>query len=184
MFEEILDKSVFDNALSCAQEYLETIFERNVFPTEEALKNLSFFDEDMPAEPSESKELINTLHKYGSPATVAQVGGRYFGFVNGSVVPAALAAKNLSIYWDQNCGMQVISPISSKLETIVENWLKKLFNLPDRTAEGFVSGTSMATFCGLAAARYRLLKNQNWDINEKGLFNAPMLRIVTSKQAH
>jgi glutamate/tyrosine decarboxylase-like PLP-dependent enzyme len=66
----------------------------------------------------------------------------------------------------------------------VEGWLRDLFNLPAETRAGFVSGTSMANFCGLAAARYRLLKRQGWDVNQRGLWGAPPLRIVTSKEAH
>jgi len=42
----------------------------------------------------------------------------------------------------------------------------------------------MANFCGLAAARYRILKNQGWDITEKGLFDAPKIRVVTGRHAH
>jgi len=80
--------------------------------------------------------------------------------------------------------MQVISPVAAKLESVVEKWLKELFGLPDSTVAGFVSGTSSANFCGLAAARYRLLKRMGWDINEQGLFDAPKIRIVTGKQAH
>lgn len=184
MYSEMHDRSIFDRAHSFSHQYLENIFDRDVFPTEEAIKNLAQFEEEMPSEPMEAMDVINELNKYGSPATVSQLGGRYFGFVNGSAVPAGLAAKSLSTFWDQNAGMQVISPISAKLETIVESWLNQLFDLPPGTAAGFVSGTSMATFCGLAAGRYRQLKRLGWDINEEGLFNAPQLRVVTSKQAH
>ncbi len=184
MYLEMKDKKFFEKVQTYGYEYLQKAFERNVYPTDEALNNLKHFEEELPIEPSNANDVIEILNKYGSPATVSQVGGRYFGFVNGSVVPAGLAAKNLATYWDQNTAMQVISPISSKLETVVEEWLKQLFGLPDRTVAGFVSGTSSATFCGLAAARYRLLKRLGWDMNEKGLFDAPKIRVVTSKHAH
>ena len=184
MFQEIDDGSIFEASQAYAREYLEEIFARDVFPSTEALNDLQHFDENLPSEPSDPKTILDLLRRYGSPATVAQVGGRYFGFVNGSVVPAGLAAKTLAIAWDQNTAMQVISPICGKLETVVEGWLNDLFELPRNTAAGFVSGTSMATFCGLAAARYRLLKKLGWDINEQGLFDAPKLRVVTSRQAH
>ena len=42
----------------------------------------------------------------------------------------------------------------------------------------------MANFCGLAAGRFRLLERMNWNVNTKGLFNAPQLRVVTGKHAH
>ncbi|MBV6646854.1 MAG: aspartate aminotransferase family protein [Cyclobacteriaceae bacterium] len=184
MYDEIRDRSLFELATSYAQEFISTAFDRNVYPTEEALTNLNQFDEDIPQQPGDAKEILSFLHRHGSPAAVTQIGGRYFGFVNGSVVPAGLAAKNLAIYWDQNTAMQVLSPISSKLEQVVQRWLVQLLGLPADTVAGFVSGSSMANFCGLAAARYRILKNQDWELAEKGLFGAPKVRIVTCTQAH
>ncbi|RMG82122.1 MAG: aminotransferase class V-fold PLP-dependent enzyme, partial [Bacteroidetes bacterium] len=47
-----------------------------------------------------------------------------------------------------------------------------------------VSGTSMANFCALAAARYRVLKNQNYDLTEQGLWGAPPVRVIAGRQAH
>ena len=184
MMFEIQNKCIFDKAQNYGYQYLDQAFERNVYPTKEAIDNLNVFDEKMPVNSSDAIKVIDMLNAYGSPATVSQIGGRYFGFVCGSVVPSGLAAKNLATYWDQNTAMYVLSPISSKLETVVENWLKEMFNLPQKTVAGFVSGSSTANFCGLAAARYRQLKNQGWDVNEKGLFNAPKIRIVTGTHAH
>lgn len=184
MYIDVKDKSIFDKAQNFGHQYLENVFDRNVYPTETALSNLKNFDEKMPIEPTDAHEVLNSLNTYGSPATVATLGARYFGFVSGGAVPVSLAAKGLATFWDQAPAMHVLSPIGSKLESVVESWLKELFNLPERTVAGFVSGTSTANFCGLAAARYRLLSNLNWDINEKGLFDAPKLRIVTGKHAH
>ena len=80
--------------------------------------------------------------------------------------------------------MNVLSPIGSKLESVIEKWLVGLFNLPHNTSAGFVSGTSTANLCGLAAARDRILQRNNWDINTKGLRDSPKIRIVTGKQSH
>lgn len=184
MYAEMRNKTVFEKAQEYGFHYLEKVFDRNVYPTQEAIDNLQIFDEDMPQSPSQAANIIDQLYEFGAPATVAQVGGRYFGFVDGSAVPAGLAAKSLATYWDQNAAMHVLSPITSKLETVVEKWLKQIFNLPKSTVAGFVSGTSMATFCGLAAARYRLLNRMEWDINKKGLFGAPNIRVVTGEHAH
>lgn len=184
MLLELKDKSIFEQAQKYAYEYLDTVFDRNVYPSESALKDLTHFDEKLPDDPAQANQVLELLNQYGSPATVTALGGRYFGFVTGSAVPVGIAAKSLATYWDQNSAMHVLSPLSSKLESVVESWLKEIFNLPSQTVAGFVSGTSMANFCGLAAARYRILKNLNWDINTKGLFHAPAIRIVTGKQAH
>ncbi len=183
MFSEI-QSGIFEKAEAYGLTYLAEAFDRHVAPTPEALAALSRFDESMPTKPGEADKIIEMLHQFGSPATVATIGGRYFGFVTGSAIPASLAAKNLSIFWDQVTAMQVMSPVTSKLETIVEKWLVELLGLPPHTVAGFVSGSSMANFCGLAAARYRILKNQGWDITEQGLFDAPKIRVVTGRHAH
>ena len=184
LFQDLKDQTLFQKAQAFGLDYLSSVLKREVYPSEQALEDLSFFEEDLPAQTGDAHRVLEQLHTYGAPATVAQIGGRYFGFVNGSVIPVGMAAKNLSIFWDQNTAMQVISPLASKLETVVQRWIVDLLGLPDQTVAGFVSGTSMANFCALAAARYRLLQRQGWDITERGMFDAPKLRVVTSRHAH
>lgn len=184
MFAEMRDGAVFDRAHAHALRYVEEVFRRNVYPSAEALEKLAVFEEEMPAQPAAAEDVIELLHRHGSPATVAQIGGRYFGFVCGSAVPAGLAAKHLATYWDQNSGMYVLSPLAGTLERVVEGWLRSLLRLPETTVAGFVSGTSAANLCGLAAARYRLLQHLGWDVNRDGLFGAPRIRVVAGKQAH
>lgn len=184
MFDQMADKSIFKQVKDYAFDYADKALDRNVYPTPQAIENLNVFDEDIPVSTGNPTDILKQLHQYGSPATVSQIGGRYFGLVNGGIIPTALAAKWLADFWDQNTPLYVTSPIVSKLETVVENWLKQLFKLPHPTVAGFVSGTSMAIFCGLAAARYRILQQAGWDVNAKGLYNAPQIRIVAGKQAH
>ncbi len=184
MFLEIENKEIFKQVQHYSFEYLENVFDRNVYPTDEAINDLSKFDEELSEQSTPAKNVLEQLNTYGSPATNATLGGRYFGFVNGSSVPVGLAAKNLATFWDQCPAMNVLSPIGSKLESVVEQWLIELFDLPKESCAGFVSGTSMANLCGVAAARYRILKRNNWDINKQGLYNAPKIRIITGKHAH
>jgi glutamate/tyrosine decarboxylase-like PLP-dependent enzyme len=184
MFQEMREKSIFDQVKNYAYDYSDSSQTRNVFPTPEAIQGLSEFDESLPARSGNAAELLEMLNKYGSPATIIENGGKYFGFVIGGTIPAAMAARWLSDFWDQNAGMFMTSPIASKLESVVENWMRQLFGLSDDVVSGFVSGSTTAVFCALAAARYRILKRMNWDVNEKGLFNAPALRIVAGRHAH
>jgi len=184
LLEDFQDRGLFETSHAYGLQYLEGVFDRNVFPSEAALDRLKELDEGFPDVPSDASDVIELLNQVGSPSTVAQLGGRYFGFVCGSAVPAGLAAKQLATFWDQNAAMHVLSPIASKLEAITETWLKQIFNLPEKTVAGFVSGTSLATYCGLAAARYSVLDRMGWDVGEKGLFDAPRLRVVTGRQAH
>ena len=184
MFQEMERKEIFNQAQNYAFEYADNACERTVFPTDESIANLENFTEDLPNSVGETVEILKQLHKYGSPATTSQIGGRYFGFVCGGVLPVALAVRWLADFWDQNSALYVMSPIASKLEEVVESWLRELLGLPNQTVAGFVSGSSLATFCGLAAARYRVLQNNHWDINKQGLNNAPKIRIVAGRQAH
>jgi len=184
MFIEMEQKSAFDAARKAAYAYADGALARHVFPTREALENLAHFDQPLPDTPGDALEILSQLDDYGSPATVAQIGGRYFGMVNGGVLPVTLAVRWLSDFWDQNTPLYITSPIVSKLEEVTEAWLRELFGLPDSCIAGYVSGSSMSIFCGLAAARHRILARLGWDINRKGFIDAPRLRVVASQQAH
>jgi glutamate/tyrosine decarboxylase-like PLP-dependent enzyme len=184
MFHEMEQKKIFDQAKDYAFDYADKALGRNVYPSDEAISNLNKFVEDMPDFNGDAAAILKQLHDYGSPASVSQIGGRYFGLVNGGIIPASLAARWLSDFWDQNTPLYLTSPIASKLEEITEAWITDLLGLPDSVVAGFVSGSSMAIFCGLAAARYRVFQNNNWDINKKGFKGAPNIRIVAGRQAH
>lgn len=171
-------------ALEFGGDYLETASERRVFPDQAALDALEAFDEPLPKGPSLATDVIEQLHALGAPATTAQDGGRYFGFVNGGLLPAALGARLLADVWDQNAALHVMSPIAAKLEAVCEKWLVELLSLPAGSAAGLVSGTSAATLCGLLAGRNALLRRLGWDVNSRGLFGAPELRAVLSEGAH
>lgn len=171
-------------ALEYGCDYRDTQRVRPVFPKPEALAALAGFDEDLPEQPVSARAVLTQLHELGSPATTAQGGGRYFGFVNGGALPAALSARLLADFWDQNAALEVMSPIAAKLEAICEGWLIELFALPRGSAAGLVSGTSTATLCGLLAGRNFLLRRKGWDVREKGMFGAPRLRVVMSAAAH
>ena len=178
------DETLYQQAYDYALAYLAEVQDRDVFPSPEALANLAQLDEPMPLNGAAPTDILKLLHEVGSPATVAQGGGRYFGFVDGGIIPTSLAARWLADAWDQNAGLYVMSPIASKLEQLCEQWLVEMFGLPEGTAAGFVSGTSTATMCGLLTGRNALLNRLGWDIVEQGLFGAPQLRVVTSEQAH
>lgn len=184
MFAQVKDKALFEQVKSYAFAYMDHVNHRPVFPDPATIEKLSAFDEPLPEQPQSATEILRLLDVFGSPATVAQTGGRYFGFVNGNAVPVALAARWLSDIWNQNPALYVISPTVAKLEQVCESWVREILNLPAETVAGFVSGTSIATLCGLAAGRYALLKNLGWDVNEDGLFGAPPVRVVVSQQAH
>jgi len=182
--EEALDFALFEQAKNYAINYMDNILNQAVFPDMKALDGLNAFKEPLQVEYGDPYKILDLLHKNGSPATIAQTGGRYFGFVCGGIVPVALAAKWLSDTWDQNAALYVISPIASVLEEVCEKWLVELFKFPPNTAAGFVGGSSTATLCGLTAGRNYLLNKLGYDVSKNGLFGAPEIRVILGEEAH
>src|ERR1700704_2415391 len=93
------------------QQYAAEIRERRVAPTEPQIRELSKFHEAFPENSSDPRNVVATLDEFGSPATVATAGGRYFGFVTGGALPASLAASWVASAWGQNAGFRVVSPV-------------------------------------------------------------------------
>lgn len=184
MFAQMQQKKLFKQAAAYAFDYIDQSVHRNVYPSQEAINNLTRFDEALPPSSTRPEEILKQLHDHGSPATVSQIGGRYYGLVNGGIIPVSLAVRWLNDAWDQNTPLYVSSPVTSKIEEICESWLKEIFKLPDNTVAGFVSGSSLAILSALAAARYRIFKNNDWNINRRGFNGAPKIRIITSKHTH
>jgi glutamate/tyrosine decarboxylase-like PLP-dependent enzyme len=182
--EESTDTNIFEKAKEYAYQYVKNIDSRNVIPANQDIDNLSHFKEELPLNGADASEILRLLHEYGSPATVAQTGGRFFGFVTGGAIPAAIAAKWIADVWDQNAALNVMSPIASTLEELCENWIVNLLDLPKETAAGFVSGSATAILCGITAARNYLLKRKGYDVSKHGLFNAPPIRVIVSEEAH
>lgn len=184
MAREMVEGDIFGQAVEFGRQYLANAKVRNVAPLETDVARLNEFHQPLSEFGSSARDVLELLHEVGTPATMAQTGGRFFGLVNGGVIPAAMAARLLADSWDQNAVLHAVSPVNATLEEVCQSWLRDLLGLPSNTVAGFVSGTSMAIVCGLAAARFRLLQSAGWDINKQGLDGAPRLRIVTSKHTH
>ena len=164
--------------------YLGALGERRVSPSPSALEALGAFSRPLQEQPLDPLEVLRELDTIGSPATVASAGGRFFGFVIGGSLPAALAANILAAAWDQNAGLEISSPVGSALEKVCRSWIVDLFGLPPESEAGFVTSATMANFSGLAAARHALLQSQGWDVEAKGLFGAPPFTVVVGDEVH
>jgi len=167
-----------------AEAYRSEISERRVAPTPENVARLEHLAQPLPDAPTDPVEVLRLLDDYGSPATVASTGGRYFGFVTGGSLPAALAATWLASAWDQNCAFRIMSPVASRLEEIASDWLRDLFGLSPQAGVGFGTGATMANFAGLAAARHALLARAGWNVEDQGLFGAPEIRVIVGEEVH
>jgi glutamate/tyrosine decarboxylase-like PLP-dependent enzyme len=158
--------------------------EAPVYPSPSSLEALQELNTSLQEESLQPDEVLAILDKIGSPATVRSAGGRYFGFVTGSSLPAAMAAKLLATVWDQNHCLSIMSPTATALEEITANWLISLLGLPAGTGVGFVTGATMANFTALASARHQLLKSEGWDAEAQGLFHAPEIKVITGGEVH
>ena len=167
-----------------AVRYLEDLDARPVGPPEGAVAELRRFDHPLPAETTAPEEVVRMLDEIGSPATMAMAGRRFFGFVIGGSLPAALAASWLTSTWDQNSALYRVTPVTATLENVALRWLLELFGLPPETGAGFVTGATVANFTALAAARHVVLKNAGWNVEADGLFGAPPVNVVVGDEAH
>jgi len=167
-----------------AMDYLEGVGARSVAPTPEAVRKLSALRGPLPPGPTSAEAVLHLLHEYGSPATMAKTNGRFFGFVTGDCLPAALAAAWLATAWDQNAAHHAQSPVAAQLEETAIDWVRELFGLPEGTGGAVVTGATMANFSGLAAARHTLLERAGWDVEADGLFGAPPITVVVGEEVH
>jgi glutamate/tyrosine decarboxylase-like PLP-dependent enzyme len=175
---------LLEDAAVRAMKYLDEIRIRRVFPDAAAFEALSRFDEALPEGPTDPHEVLALLDEVGSPATVASACGRYFGFVIGGALPATVAATWLAAAWDQCASLRPLSPVSQRLEAVSRRWLLDALGLPARSAMGFTTGATTANFTCLAAARHAILERHGWNVEERGLFGAPEIRVVVGEEVH
>ncbi len=177
-------EEILQDAANRASQYLARLDRRSVSPTTDAIDGLEFFKKPLQDTSIDPLDVLAELDEHGSGATLASAGGRYFGFVIGGVLPAALGANILAAAWDQNAMLEISSPIASTLEEVCRQWLLSIFSLPSDAGVGFVSGATMANFAGLAAARHALLANKGWNVEANGLFGAPPISVIVGEEVH
>ncbi|QGK72314.1 aminotransferase class V-fold PLP-dependent enzyme [Allosaccharopolyspora coralli] len=138
----------------------------------------------LPHEGSDPLAVIEDLAQAAEPGLVRTNAGRYFGFVEGGVLPASLAADWLASAWDQNAAYFALSPAAAATEEVCRGWLSDLLGLPDTVSAGFTTGAQTANVIGLAAARHRVLADAGWDVDAEGLFGAPRLSVLVGAERH
>jgi glutamate/tyrosine decarboxylase-like PLP-dependent enzyme len=175
---------LMEDAAARAMRYLDDVRVRRVFPDAAAVEALSRFDEVLPDGSTDPHEVLALLDEVGSPATVASAGGRYFGFVIGGALPATMAATWLAAAWDQCASLRPLSPVAQRLEAVSGRWLLDALGLPAGSATGFTTGATTANFTCLAAARHAILERHGWNVEERGLFGAPEIRVVVGDEVH
>jgi len=164
--------------------YLDSLEGRPVAATAGRDGLLADLGGPLPEAGVDALEVVEDLARAADPGLVASGGPRYFGFVIGGSLPAALAADWLTSAWDQNAGLFAAGPAASVAEEVIGAWLIDLLQLPSGTSFGLTTGCQMAHFSCLAAARHAVLDRAGWDVEERGLFGAPEIDVVIGTEAH
>lgn len=167
-----------------AATFLESLDERGVAAPASLEELRGRFDVDLQDEPLDPQQVVDELVAAADRGIVAIPSGRYFGFVIGGGLPAALAADWMTAVWDQNAGLYVGGPAAAVAEETAGRWLIEILGLPSAASFAVVTGAQMAHFTVLAAARHRLLAAEGWDVNRDGLFGAPPLRVLVGADRH
>jgi glutamate/tyrosine decarboxylase-like PLP-dependent enzyme len=142
------------------------------------------FDEPLPDGPTDPAEVVDRLARTAEPGLMAIGSGRFFGWVMGGTLPAALGADWLVSAWDQNNGMRLATPATAAIEERAGAWLLDVLGLPATSTVGFTTGGTMANFVGLAAGRGAVLEAAGWDVNRDGLTGAPRVTVLAGAEVH
>ena len=141
-------------------------------------------DRPLTEDGRDAATVIDELVRDAADGIVGSAGGRFFGWVIGGSVPAALAADWLVSAWDQNAAIHACGPAVAVMEEIAGRWLKDLLRLPSPASFAFTTGSQLAHMTALAAARHALLARCDWDVERRGLAGAPPIRILGSHEKH
>jgi len=174
---------LLDQTVDAALDYLTTDT-RSVAATTPLATLRSRLDLPLADTPTPPEQVIDDLVNGVEGGLHDTTGPRFFGWVIGGSLPAALAADWLTSTWDQNAALYVCSPASAVVEETAGRYLKELLHLPKTASFAFVTGCQMAHITALTVARHAVLARQGWNVPQQGLFGAPAIRVLTSTERH
>ena len=167
-----------------ASQFLDSLGERPVLPDVDVDALRTALARPLQDEPLDARVVIEELAADADPGIAGTPSGRWYGFVIGGSLPAALAADWLTSAWDQNAGLFAAGPAAAVVEEVSGEWLRDLFGLPEGVSFAFVTGCQMAHVTALAAAREHELRERGWELAERGLYGAPEIRVVVGAKRH
>ena len=176
--------TALDRAAEHAREWIGSLDDRRIAPALDADAIAARVSGPLPQEGSSPDEVVDLLSTEAEPGLMGMGSGRFFGWVIGGVLPAALAADWLVSTWDQNAALRYATPATAAIEEAAAGWILDLLGLPATADVGFVTGGTMANFTGLAAARTAVLQQAGWDVAELGLTGAPRVHVLVGAERH
>jgi glutamate/tyrosine decarboxylase-like PLP-dependent enzyme len=177
-------RAALDRAFASAVEFLAALETRPVWPRAGVEEMRAALGGPLATDGVPAAQVVDELATAADPGLVGISGGRFYGFVIGGALPAALAADWLTSVWDQNAGLTSLSPAAAAAEQVAGGWLLDLLDLPAASSVGFVTGGQMANFSCLAAARHAVLSKADWDVAERGLVGSPGIRLLVGDDRH
>jgi glutamate/tyrosine decarboxylase-like PLP-dependent enzyme len=177
-------RAALERAFAHAVEHLQRLDSAHVAATTDLATLRARMMKPLGDDPMPAAQVIDELAADARGGITGTAGGRFFAWVVGGAVPAALAADWLTSAWDQNAGMYAAAPAAAIAEEACGAWLKDLLGLPAEASFALVTGCQMAHVVCLAAARHGVLRDAGWDVEERGLFGAPPIRIVSGCERH
>ena len=178
------ERELLARTAGIAADYLESLGTRPVGPSRSYREMHANLDGPVPDDPLEPAAVVDEMARLLDPGITAMGSGRFFGFVIGGALPAAVAADWLVSAWDQNTGLAEPTPATCALEAVAGRWVIELLGLPSDSSFAFVTGCQMAHVTCLAAARHAVYERAGWDLPVRGLAGAPPLRVVVGGQRH
>jgi glutamate/tyrosine decarboxylase-like PLP-dependent enzyme len=175
---------VLSRAHELATDFLGGLADRPVWPRATFEEMLAAYDGPLPDEGLDPVAVVEELASLSEPGLSGNSSPRFFGFVIGGVLPAARGADVLTGAWDQNAGINSLTPAASAIEVVAGRWIVSLLGLPTGSTVGFVTGGMMANYSCLSAARHSVLAGHGWDVAARGLFGAPRVRVVVGRYRH
>lgn len=176
-------RAALERAAALSIDWLERLPEHRVSPHLDAAAVLRAMDRRLPDAPRAPAEVVAELASVAERGLLVSQSGRFFGWVMGGALPAAVAADWLATAWDQNAG-SAETPAAAAFEQISLEWVAELLGLPAGVSGALVTGTQMAHVVCLAAARGHVLEAVGWSVEEDGLSGAPPVHVVAGRERH
>jgi glutamate/tyrosine decarboxylase-like PLP-dependent enzyme len=171
-------------AAELSLEFLAGLAERHVGARTDGNAIAAALAGPLPEEGEDPVAVIEDMARRLDPGLVATAGPRYFGFVIGGAIPAAIGADWLTAAWDQNANLHALSPAAAAAEQVTGGWMLDLLGLPPSASVGLPTGAGLANAVGLAAGRHAVLSREGWDVEARGLYGAPEITVVIGEEAH
>lgn len=171
-------------AHAAASEFLASLDDRPVWPRATLDEMVAVFGGPLGDTGRDPAAVVAELAERAGPGLVAIPGGRFFGFVIGGTLPAALGADWLVSAWDQNSGSSTMTTATVALERVAGRWMCELMGLPEDAAVGFVTGAQVSNFVCIAVAQHAVLRRKGWDLTQQGLRGAPPVRLIVGAHRH